>query len=243
MEKVVDPVFPNIINGVIKARIKGLMAQVDESKQIEHAPTKGALREKYLTEFLESLLPSRYLVKNGFICDVLGGISPQLDLILADTSVLPSITLSKDLSLIPVEVAIGAVEVKSVLKSKDVDQLKRQVDVILLLRPVAESDQPGHHGVRIFIFAYESGVSMPHLAKWFESIPALFGICIMGKAFIRRAPEGIITVLDRGEDGDVIFISSLIHAVVKAGEERLSPSLNVWRRYIVGVDPSVAAGQ
>lgn len=243
MEKVVDPVFPNRINGVIRARLKGLMAQVDESKQIEHAPTKGALREKYLTEFLESLLPSRYLVKNGFICDVLGGISPQLDLILADTSVLPSIALSKDVSLIPVEVAIGAVEVKSILKSKDVDQLKRQVDAIWSLRPVAESPQPGHHGVRIFIFAYESEVSMPHLAEWFESIPALFGICIMGKAFIRRAPEGIISVSDRGEDGDVIFISSWIHAVVKAGEERRPPSLNVWRRYIVGVDPSIAAGK
>lgn len=243
MEKVVDPVFSNRINGIIRARLKGLMAQVDESKQIEHAPTKGALREEYLKEFLESLLPSRYLVKNGFICDVLGGISPQLDLILADTSVLPSIALSKDVSLIPVEVAIGAVEVKSKLKSKDFDQLKRQVDAIWSLRPVSESPQPGHHGVRIFIFAYESEVSMPHLTTWFESIPALFGICIMGKAFIRRAPEGIVTVLDRGEDGDVIFISSWLHAVVKAGEERLPPSLNVWRRYIVGVDPSIAGGK
>lgn len=241
MDKIVDPIYSNTINGVIRARLKGLMAQIDESKQIKHAPTKGALREKYLTEFLESLLPSRYLVKNGFICDALGGISPQMDLILADTSTLPSIALSIDISLIPVEVVIGAVEVKSVLKSRDFEQLKRQADAIWSLKPIAEDPQPGHFGVRIFIFAYESEVSIPQLSKWFESIPALFGICIMGKAFMRRAPEGIVSVLDRGEDGDMVFISSWIHAVVMAGEERLPPSLNVWRRYIVGIDPDIAA--
>lgn len=236
-----ENIFPNRINGVISARLKGLIAQVEESEQIKHGSTKGTLREKYITEFLESLLPSQYLVKNGFVCDVLGSISPQIDLILADTSVLPSVTLSHNVSLIPIEAAIGAMEVKSILKTSAFEQLKRQVDAIWSLRPIAERPPPGPFGVRFFIFAYESEVSIERLKKWFETVPALFGICVMKRAFIRRASEGIVAVTDSGEEGVLVFISSWIHAVVKAEEERLAPSLNVWRRYIVGVDPSVAA--
>lgn len=235
-----DPVFPNRINGVVKARLRGLIAQLEESRQVDHAATKGALREKYLTDFLQSLLPPNYTVSGGFICDVLGSVSPQIDLILADTSTIPSIAFASDVSLIPVEAAIGAVEVKSTLTTLALKQIQAQAEVIGSLRPIAEVPDHGRHGVRLFIFAYESEVSEARIIEWFDLVPALFGVCIVGGQFTRRAPEGIASVEEGDMNEVLVFISSLLHAIIKAREERLPQSLNSWRAYIVGVDPSLA---
>jgi len=236
-----DPVFPNRINGIIVARYRGLLARMEESRQVEHGPTKGALREAYLIQFLQSLLPIANSVKNGFICDVLGKISPQIDLILADTSSIPSVALSQGIAFVPVEAAISAIEVKSRLSSSDLSQLRQQADSIWSLRPIAETQNPGVHGIRLFIFAYESDLSSCAVTTWFESIPSLFGVYVVNGFFLRRSPGGVALVDGTKDNAILVFVSSLLHSIVKANTERRPYSLNTWRRYVVGVDPASAA--
>ncbi len=239
-DKSMEDVFPNRINGVIKARLEGLIAQIEESKQVSHASTKGTLREKYLIDFLQNILPQNYTVTGGFICDVLGKISPQIDLILSDTSTIPSIAFTGDVSLIPIEAAIGIVEVKSTLKKEDYNQLKKQSDAIRSMRPCTEfSPEQTIFGIRMFVFAYESELSIDSIKDWFKQVQELFGVCIIGKTFIYKSPQGICISEKKEKEEVLIFISSLLHAIVKSKKERLPQTINIWRRYIVGVDPSL----
>ena len=232
-----DPVFPNRINGVVKARLSGLKALLEESLQIEHASTKGALRERYLTEFLRSLLPPNLVVTGGFICDVLGHITPQIDLILADTATIPSIAFTGEVALVPVEAALAGIEVKSRLTSQDLDQIDGQAQAIRSLRPIAEINATGSHVILLFVFAFESKVSEKRLTSWLEKIPELFGVCIQGNYFIRKGPGGIMKVPGNDWEETLVFISSLLHSIIKVEEQRLPQTLNIWRRYIVGIDP------
>jgi len=240
-EKNKDDVFPNRINGVIKARLEGLLAQLKESKQVTHASTKGTLRERYLIDFLQNILPQNYTVTGGFICDVMGSITPQIDLILSDTSTIPSIAFTGEVSLIPIEAAIGIVEVKSTLKEEDYNQLKKQSAAIRSMQPIAEfSPEQASFGIRMFVFAYETELSIDSIKDWFKQVQELFGVCIIGRTFIYRSPQGVYISEKEKRDEVLIFISSLLHAILRSKEERLPQTINIWRRYIVGVDPSIA---
>jgi hypothetical protein len=232
-----DSVFPNRINGIVKARLKGLKSLLEESGQVEHASTKGALREKYLTDFLRSLLPPNYVITGGFICDVLGNITPQIDLIISDTTAIPSIALTGEVALVPVEAALVGIEVKSRLTSEHLDQIRNQAEAIRSLRPIAETNAAGSHVILLFVFAFESGVSKTRLASWLKETPELFGVCILDEFFIRKGRGDIITVPSNDWQETLVFISSLLHGIIRVEEERLPQTLNIWRRYVVGVDP------
>lgn len=235
-----DLVFPNRVNNVIKARLNGLKSLLEESAQVEHAVTKGALREKYLTDFLRSLLPPNLVVTGGFICDVLDNITPQIDLIVTNTETIPSMAFTNDVALVPVESTLVGIEVKSQLTSKALDQINEQVQAIRSLRPMADTNTGGSHVILLFVFAFESMVSETRLASWLEEVPELFGVCVQGNYFIRKGPEGTKTVSSDDWEETLVFVSSLLHAVLRVEGQRLPQTLNIWRRYIVGVDPRMA---
>lgn len=228
----------NRINGVIKGRIKGLIAQLEESKIVDHSASKGSLREKYLRDFLQNVLPQNFIVSGGFICDSIGKISLQLDLILSDISKLPQILLGRDISLIPVESAISSVEIKSILTDTVFDQTQNQIESIKILQPIGDGIKEGVHGVRHFIFAYESQVSDEKVLKWFSQTNRLFGVCILGDKYFYRAKGKIKVVEEEDYDEVIVFLSSLIHSIIKSEDERISISKNIWRHYLVGVNPS-----
>ena len=168
-----DPVFPTRINAIVKARLKMLKSLIEESGQVEHASTKGVLREGYLVDFVQSLLPPNFTVTGGFICDVLGNITPQIDLLVLDTSTIPSIAFTGKIAFVPVEAAIVGIEVKSQLKSEHLDQIQNQARAIRSLRPMAEPNTTGSHLVALFVFAFESAVSEERLASWLNDTPVL----------------------------------------------------------------------
>ena len=238
-----EPVFPNRINGVIRARLNGLKSMLEESSHIEHAATKGALRERYLTELLRSLLPPKFVVTGGFITDVLGNVTPQIDLILADTTSIPSVALAGEVAFVPVEAAIEGVEVKSTLTSHDLDQIKTQAQAIRSLRPIAENPQPG---VALWVFAFESRVKEDRLRVWLEEVPEVIGVCIFNQYFIRKdyGPNTRDFKTVSGSDNDcketLVFMSSLLCGVSLVQERRSPQTLTTWCWYIVGADPAAA---
>lgn len=233
-----DRIFPNRINGIIKARLKGLQSLLEESSHIDHSASKGVLREKYLSEFLRSVIPPHLVVEGGFICDVLGTITRQLDIVIANRLDLPTIALSGDMALIPIEAALLGVEVKSELTSRAQQQIEAQAESIRALRPIRETEQTGEHHVLLFVFAYNSVLSEASVRDWLHAVPELFGVCVLGKYFIRKTREGIVSV--PGQDGDetLVFMSSLLHSTAMIEQKRGPIGLTTWRRYIVGVDAS-----
>jgi Domain of unknown function (DUF6602) len=71
----------NQLRDIFIARIQQLVAQYEGSKTITHPTTVGTMREDYLRSFLRALLPPKFHPVTGFICDMYGNITPQLDMI------------------------------------------------------------------------------------------------------------------------------------------------------------------
>lgn len=117
------------------SRVRQLLERFEESKAIPHAVTKGSLREGYLKDFLATFVPSGFAISSGFVTDSKGvDVSPQLDLLLFDQSCLSSISMSAFCTVVPLEASRLTIEVKSVLRQEDFQQVKNQQDTIRKMR-------------------------------------------------------------------------------------------------------------
>ncbi|MBL7178950.1 MAG: hypothetical protein ISS65_01915 [Desulfobacterales bacterium] len=181
------------IQQVLVSRLRRLSDSISESSSISHSATKGALRESYLRAFLGDIMPPDISVGSGFICDCFGSISPQIDFILAERKRIPSIALMKDVALVPVETALAAIEMKSTVDSETLDQLKNQFIECQKLRPVAvrkpnDVAKQTRQSLPILfsLIGLETKVGKETLSEWFQEIPHLMTICIIGKFTLKR---------------------------------------------------------
>jgi hypothetical protein len=128
----------------------------------------------------------------GFICDMYGTITPQLDMIFVDHSELPTISLVNETAIVPYEMALLTAEVKSIITAKTFEQVKEQRVSIEKMRskflmgtsgnnhPERRDDRPQTIGT--FIIAFESDLGQETLREWVENEvknkrPA--GICVI----------------------------------------------------------------
>jgi len=86
---------------------------------ITHKPTRGTLAEDVLREIIDAFLPGQWASHSGFVVDANQTPSDQLDILVYDQ--LASMPLYRDVNVIvlPTGTRPVAVEVKSVLKKKD----------------------------------------------------------------------------------------------------------------------------
>lgn len=184
------------INQIFISRLRRLEESINESSTITHPATKGALREAYLRDFLSDIMPPNLSMGSGFICDCFGTISPQIDFILAEKNQIPSLALMENIALVPIETALLAMEMKSIIKTETKDQLKKQYDEFNKMKPVL-AIKPGEErtGARPFpilisLIAIESELKKEKLSEWFKTIPTLLNICVIGKYTLKIKEYG-----------------------------------------------------
>lgn len=220
----------NQVRDIFVARVKQLMSQYEGSKTIAHAPTAGAMREDYLKSFLRDLLPSKFHPVTGFICDMYGNITPQLDMIFVDQSELPTISLVDDTVIVPYEIALLTAEVKSTITTEALEQIRRQRDAIsqmesqfLMASSSPKRIQPRERRQTIgtFIIAFESDVGESTLRQWVESEmgkPA--GICVINSSggalsIFFNAPQGQIDLQEATEFDDYDPLLTFVGAIYR----------------------------
>ena len=176
----------NQVRDIFIARVQQLMAQYQGSKTISHYPTVGAMREAYLKSFLRELLPPKFHPVTGFICDMYGKMTPQLDMIFVDYSELPTISLVNDTVIVPYEMALLTAEVKSKITKDTLEQIKRQREAIKEMRSQflmgAKTPQSRTRGqtIGVFVMAFESDVGKDTLREWVEKeMGSPAGICVL----------------------------------------------------------------
>ena len=181
------------IQQVLVSRLRRLSDSISESSSISHDATKGALRESYLRAFLGDIMPPDLSVGSGFICDCFGAISPQIDFILAERKRIPSIALMQDVSLVPIETALAAIELKSTIDTKTLSQLKTQFIECRKLRPVvamkphdATTKARQSFPILFSLIGLETKVKKSTLLNWFKGIPHLMTICVIGQYTLKR---------------------------------------------------------
>jgi Domain of unknown function (DUF6602) len=179
----------NQVRDIFIARIQQLLAQYEGSKSITHPTTVGTMREEYLRGFLRALLPPKFHPVTGFICDMYGNITPQLDMIFIDHSELPTVSLVNDTVIVPYEIALLTAEVKSTIKMETLEQIKKQREAINEMQsqflmgtssPNTLQTRKRPQTIGTFIMAFESDVSEDNLKKWVTTeMGSPAGICVV----------------------------------------------------------------
>lgn len=98
-----------------------LKASLGASSPLGDSLSKGELREEDVAEAFRPHLPSRYELLKGIIVDSSGRESDPQDLVLLDTSTLPSILGSGRNRVVPVEGVVGTIQLKSLATKASIE--------------------------------------------------------------------------------------------------------------------------
>jgi hypothetical protein len=92
---------------------RDLIESLDESGVVEHALTKGEVREEEVREAFRPHIPRRYDLSSGIVTNASGEQSKQQDLIVSDNDICPPFFRKGGIGFHPVETVCATVEVKS----------------------------------------------------------------------------------------------------------------------------------
>ncbi|MFN3801563.1 DUF6602 domain-containing protein [Belliella pelovolcani] len=182
----------NPIQKLIQSEINCLIEKSNGYQAINHNSTKGSLREALLIDFFKKLIPSGLSISSGIICDSLGKSSTQTDFIVYDSKVLPNLILDKDLSMIPVESVFLTSEIKSTLRTKDLEQVEKSraslVELKLSILPTAQDFK-----IPSVVIAFDNEVSQQTLIDWMKKQNDVVSICIIDNFCLSKTKNGIET--------------------------------------------------
>jgi hypothetical protein len=178
------------ITDIIVSRLQSLKLLKEETTPIGHSSSIGQVRENRLKALLKSYLPNDIGIETGFICDCVGGISPQIDIIITDVDPIPVLNFDDIFKLIPVEKVICCIEVKSTLSGEDLNQIAKQEKSInsmprCLGIPIegAKSMPP----VLFASFALDCKISEEPIREFLRSCHAIRQVSVVGQFACRNS--------------------------------------------------------
>ncbi|EGQ7665383.1 DUF6602 domain-containing protein [Vibrio parahaemolyticus] len=107
----------SVIKDIMHSLNEGVLSELKLSKSIAHSGESGRAREKIIINFLKRILPSKYKVDTGFVIDVVGGISKQIDVVIYRDSY-HSVLEIGEVKYFMVESVVAVIEVKASIKDK-----------------------------------------------------------------------------------------------------------------------------
>ena len=190
---------------VIISRLRALKLLKEETKSINHASSIGLIRERRLGKLLKNYLPKDIDIETGFICDCVGRISPQIDLIIVDRDPIPTIDFDDEFKLIPVEKVICCIEVKSTLTTDALQQLKDQEEAINSMpRCLGAPSERGESMPPVMFvgFALDSNVNEPTLEDFLKNNRYIRQITVVEKSSFRNKKWDGIDIQKCPDDED-----------------------------------------
>ena len=95
------------------------------NRLIDHPGEKGRENEQVLQRVLERLLPRCYGLGTGLLIDAKGGYSSQMDIVIYDQQYHPTLLGQTTPLLHPHETVYAGIEVKTTLRSGDIDDIRK----------------------------------------------------------------------------------------------------------------------
>lgn len=194
-----------------------------------------------MTDFLAGLIPSSLHVTSGFVTDSRGiTVTPQIDLLVSDPSLLPPFVLSEKISVLPIESALMCLEIKTTLDVETKSQTSRQQEALRQLRYSWTAETRKYlvttncTGLPLFVFAFDSVVSLSTVKSWFANEKHLTAVCVVGKWLVLRNPRNDASIEVIETDAD--------HAEVMQTIPILLAALSNSRQELIGLQKEVAPG-
>ncbi|MBK5411545.1 hypothetical protein JFU58_23800 [Pseudomonas sp. TH34] len=129
------------IQQIFKSVSKQIKVDYDDlASNIPHLGERGAGREEVIKALLKEYLPERFGVDSGFVVDINGKVSSQVDIVIYDRFVAPRFKVTKNKYLYPCESVVAVGEVKSYMDKSEL------IDAIGKLKKIGELDRTGNGG-------------------------------------------------------------------------------------------------
>lgn len=221
----------NLIRKIVQAKIDSIITLSEDIKGVNHNPSIGAVRESYLIQFFNELIPNSVSITSGFITDATGKISPQLDLIVTKKSSLPLFKLKDEVSVVPIESVILVAEIKSNLTTTDLQQIESQVSCITSMTLT------GEHGNENFIvpniiLAYETNIKKETLIDWMDKNGNTASCCtIKNDTFVKDGKTKVFDNFahDIKHHGVLAFVATFHEMLNYLNTKRdYKPNMNVY---------------
>lgn len=225
----------NPVKKIIQSRINSLKELSTGFDAIQHNTTKGTLRENGLIEFFKSIVPQKLSISSGIICDSLDGVSNQTDFIVYNKEVLPSLFLSNEISLIPIDSVYLTAEVKSTLRTKDLEQISNARQNFNTLR-LSSLTQKENVKIPTVVLAYSTDVAESTLIDWMNEEQDVVSICVIDRFTLSRQNGGVIKYIYSKENDfndEVLTFSSQLFEFLSCEIAKGRPKAN-WEAYIIG---------
>ena len=137
------------------------------------------------------MAPAGVSLTSGALFDSAGRVSPQMDLIATLDSILPTIMLGDGVSMVPVEAALMAIEIKSKLTKKALEQVRRHNEWINGVNKHKKYALPANPGplCPTAILALDTDLGAENVSGWMTTKDACasyqnlntFMCCVIGK--------------------------------------------------------------
>jgi hypothetical protein len=173
-----------LVQSYATSLVKGFVERARALKQLGHKPTKGQLRELFVSDVLKSFLTSQFGIGSGAIINQDGEQSRQMDIVIYDNRILPPFIREENIGVYPAPSVIATIEIKTTLHKKDL--LAAENAAKILSEKVFAPAVPFGFEPLCAVFAFEGGfdeLSQEEKGKdWLSQNAAhLFNICIAEK--------------------------------------------------------------
>lgn len=201
------------LSRILKRIARKMLADFDSSSLPKHSPSKGAVREDYVRDFLSDYLPRTVeVVGTGELMTPSGKTSNQCDVMVLDAEA-PPLWVERSYRIAPIEACYATIEIKSKLNSKDLEIAWDAANCVKGLPRTAHrknlsgiSYQLTANGSavnslppQVHLFAYES-VSMQTVGKKLHELAQRDGDPALGIDSIYLLDQGVVTWTNPGSD-------------------------------------------
>lgn len=177
------------------------------------------------------------------ICDSLGNSTQQTDFIVYDPALLPAITMSGNVGVIPIEAVHLQAEIKFTITTETLRQVHQQVATLYKLRIA-------HHGPRksvkeiiipTIVLEYSCKVAKNTLKDWLSASkerPNLVAVCVLGQYSLLRVGPDKVNIIDASDtDPTFTFLHKLYETLADVAESRRNFRAD-WTQYLEDIRES-----
>ena len=227
--------------------VSGAIREAQSASLLDHSGLVGRVREIVVNNLVKPFLPSAFDVGTGKIGDSKGFQSRETDLVIYSKAVLPPVLYSERDGVFPAEASFYAIEVKSTVRSEEVDDaISKAHELKKLTYMTGEWDDVGKGTPHVFLpiipvlFGFSSDLASggkSDLDRYLErdpagsASPAITVICIAGRGYWWfKAVEKRWAFHAATPDGDEVvdFVSGVVNTLPNSLAARRRPRLGLY---------------
>lgn len=154
-----------MLKNILEAKVAELWKLYEATGELGHPGEKGLLRELFLRNIIECVLPPHFGVGSGVIVDKWHRQSPQIDLLIYDRRRIPPFLEQGGHGIYPFDAVLRVIEVKSILNNKALKQFMKLANSIsprnpdgLKIASVGKLENGSSYYPFATLFAYKSDI-------------------------------------------------------------------------------------